>query len=91
MQKKRTLNELRQNKTFGYDNSTEKNKQTSKVKEKITEIIAESHNKLNYGTQSEKQMAVGSLQLINEIEKLTDKLPNNYTLGENIRKIFGLK
>ena len=46
---------------------------------------------LNYGTQSEKQMAVGSLQLINEIEKLTEKLPNNYTLGENIRKIFGLK
>ena len=36
-------------------------------------------------------MAVGSLQLINEIEKLTEKLPNNYILGENIRKIFGLK
>ena len=33
MQKKRTLNELRQNKTFGYDNSYEKNNQTSKVKD----------------------------------------------------------
>tara|TARA_R100000935_G_C2789946_1_gene145522 strand:+ start:350 stop:625 length:276 start_codon:yes stop_codon:yes gene_type:complete len=91
MQKKRTLNELRQNKTFGYDNSIEKNNQTSKVKEKITEIIENSHEKLNYGTQSEKQMAVGSIQLINELHRLTKQLPNNNTLGENIRKIFGLK
>tara|TARA_R110000796_G_scaffold2409_1_gene9603 strand:+ start:448 stop:651 length:204 start_codon:yes stop_codon:yes gene_type:complete len=65
--------------------------QTDKVKKKIEDIMKVSHEKLNYGSTSEKQIAIGSIQLINEIHRLTKELTNDQTLGKNIRNIFGLK
>jgi hypothetical protein len=53
--------------------------------------MQKSHEKLNYGTNSEKQIAIGSIQLINELHRLTTELPNDQDLGKNIREIFGLK
>ncbi len=89
MVKTRTLNEYRQEKTYGY--IQENMPQTDKVNKKINEIMQTSHEKLNYGTSSEKQIAIGSIRLINEIHKLTIESPNDQDLGKKIRKIFGLK
>jgi uncharacterized protein (UPF0147 family) len=89
MKKERTLNEYRQEKTYGY--VQENVVQTDKVNKKINDIMHKSHEKLNYGTNSEKQIAIGSIQLINEIHKLTIDISNDQDLGKNIRKIFGLK
>jgi uncharacterized protein (UPF0147 family) len=89
MKKERTLNEYRQEKTYGY--VQENVVQTDKVNKKINDIMHKSHEKLNYGTNSEKQIAIGSIQLINEIHKLTIDISNDQELGKNIRKIFGLK
>lgn len=89
MTKKRSLNEYRQEKTYGY--VQENIIQTDKVNKKINEIMQTSHEKLNYGTNSEKQIAIGSIQLINEIHRLTIESPNDQYLGKNIREIFGLK
>ncbi len=46
MSKKRTLNEYRQEKTYGY--VQESTPQTDKVNKKINEIMQTSHEKLNY-------------------------------------------
>ncbi len=89
MKKERTLNEYRQEKPYGY--VQENIVQTDKVNKKINEIMHTSHEKLNYGSSSEKQIAIGSIQLINEIHKLTIDISNDQELGKNIRKIFGLK
>ena len=89
MKKERSLNEYRQETTYGY--VQENIVQTDKVNKKINEIMHTSHEKLNYGTNSEKQIAIGSIQLINELHRLTIELPNDKHLGKNIRKIFGLK
>ena len=89
MTKKRSLNEYRQEKTYGYE--TEIISQTDKVNKKINDIMQKSHEKLNYGTNSEKQIAIGSIQLINELHRLTTELPNDQDLGKNIREIFVLR
>jgi len=90
--KKRTLNELRQTKEY-YKPKTVEEKcedQTDKVNKKITELVNKAHKKLNSGTGSEKMMAVGIIQLVNEITGLCKECPNYSDLGKNINKIFGI-
>ena len=65
--------------------------QTYKTKEKIEEMIGIAHAKLNYGSSNEKLMAVGIIQLINELSILSRQCPNNYELGKSIRELFGIK
>jgi len=93
--KERSLNEYRQSKDFGYKPKqfTEEvcTGQTDKVSEKITKIIEQAGLKLNHGTTQEKMMAVGSIQLINEIERLVNLCPNDSSLGKSFRKIFANK
>jgi len=93
--KERTLNEYRQSKDFGYKTKqfTEDvcTGQTDKVSEKITKIIDQAVLKLNHGTTQEKMMAVGCIQLINEIEQMVKLCPNNASLGKSFRKIFANK
>jgi hypothetical protein len=90
--KQRTLDEYRQSKDFGYKPKqfTEDvcTGQTDKVKEKITKIIDQAALKLNHGTTQEKMMAVGTIQLLNEIEQLTKLCPNDSSLGKSFRKMF---
>ena len=90
--KEKSLNEYRQSKDFGYKpkHFTEEvcTGQTDKVSEKITKIIEQAGLKLNHGTTQEKMMAVGSIQLVNEIERLVNLCPNDSSLGKSFRKIF---
>jgi len=93
MKDKTDLNKLRQTKEYIPKRKTVDEKckaQTDKVKEKIEEIVATSHQKLNQGTSSEKMMAVGVIQLVNEIQLLTKECPNYSELGKNIKKLFGI-
>ena len=94
--KKRTLNELRQVKDSHYSNPKKFTKelcegQTDKVNKKISELVTRALAKLNHGTSDEKMMAVGIIQLVNEIETLCKHCPNNADLGKNIHKLFGIK
>jgi len=90
--KERSLNEYRQSKDFGYKPKqfTEEvcTGQTDKVKEKINRMIEQSTLKLNHGTTQEKMMAVGTIQLINEIQQLVKLCPNDSSLGKSFRKMF---
>ena len=65
--------------------------QTYKTNRKIEEMIGIAHTKLNYGSSNEKLMAVGLIQLMNELSTLSRQCPNNYELGKSIRKLFGIK
>ena len=95
MKKKRTLNELRQVKDSHYKpkqyTSELCTEQTDKVNKKIQDLVSKALVKLNNGTSHEKLMAVGIIQLINEIETLCKHCPNNRDLGKNIRELFGIK
>jgi len=88
------LNALRQSKDYGYEQDQYQQKclvQTDKVNEKIEEMITSAHNKLNNGTSSEKMMAVGIIQLVNELNSLARCCPNDAQLGKNFRQILGIK
>ncbi len=88
------LNALRQSKDYGYEQDKHERKclvQTDKVNEKIEEMITSAHNKLNNGNSSEKMMAVGIIQLVNELNLLARCCPNDTQLGNNFRQILGIK
>ncbi len=51
-------------------------------------MIEQSTLKLNHGTTQEKMMAVGTIQLINEIQQLVKLCPNDSSLGKSFRKMF---
>jgi len=93
--KKEELNKHRQTKDFGYKPKqyTEElcNEQTYKVKEKIEKMVDEAVTKLNSGSSPEKMMAVGIIQLVNQIETLIKSCPNNSSLGQSFRQIFANK
>ena len=92
MKKKRTLNELRQVKDSHYKPKQYTGQlcieQTDKVSKKILELVEKAVAKLNNGTSDEKLMAVGIIQLVNEIEILCKYCPNNSDLGKNIQENF---
>lgn len=93
MKNKKTLNELRQVKEYirPVKFTVKRGKeQTKRVKEKIEEIISTAHQKLNHGNSSEKMMAVGIIQLFNEMQLLTRECPNYYDLGKNVNNLFGI-
>ena len=88
------LNALRQSKDYGYEQDKYEQKclvQRDKVNEKIEEMITSAHNKLNNGNSSEKMMAVGIIQLVNELNSLSRCCPNDTQLGKNFRQILGIK
>ena len=93
--KKRSLDQYRQSKEYGYKPKkyTEElcSEQTYKVKEKIEKMVDEAVTKLNSGSSTEKMMAVGIIQLVNQIETLISSCPNNASLGESFRQIFANK
>lgn len=93
--KKEELNKHRQSKDFGYKPKkyTEElcKEQTYKVKEKIEKMVEESVTKLNSGSNTEKMMAVGIIQLVNQLETLIKSCPHNASLGESFRQIFANK
>ena len=95
MKKKTTLNELRQVKDSHYKPKKYTDQlcmeQTDKVNKKILELVEKAVAKLNNGTSDEKLMAVGIIQLVNEIETLCKYCPNNRDLGKNVRELFGIK
>jgi len=54
-------------------------------------MVDEAVTKLNSGSSTEKMMAVGIIQLVNQIETLISSCPNNASLGESFRQIFANK